>query len=102
MEGFRLPQHLWSLGHLPHAILLAKPPQRDRAGIAAFLTAIHCFTPTEADVAMRLYDGASRVDIASARGVTEETLRGQIKSVCAKTGSRNEADLIRVLGAVMT
>lgn len=101
LEGFRLPQRLWSLGHLPYAILLAKMPQRDRAGISAFLTVIHHFTPTEADVAMRLYDGASRADIASARDVTEETLRGQIKSVCAKTGSRNEADLMRVLGAVM-
>lgn len=101
LEGFRLPQRLWSLGHLPHAILLVKPPQRDRAGIAAFLTAIYHFTPGEADIAMRLYDGGSRSDIAAVREVTEETLRGQIKSICAKTDARNEADLMRILGAIM-
>lgn len=101
LEGFRLPQRLWSLGHLPHTILLAKPPQRDKAGIAAFLTAIYHLTPTEADVAMRLFDRASRQEIAAVREVTEETLRGQIKSICAKTGSRNEADLMRVLAAIM-
>ena len=101
LEGFRLPQRLWSLGHLPHAILLVKPPQRDRAGIAAFLTAIYRLTASEADVAMRLYDGGSRSDIAAVRDVTEETLRGQIKSIHAKTGARNEADLMRMLGAIM-
>jgi DNA-binding CsgD family transcriptional regulator len=101
LEGFRLPQRRWSLGSLPHAILLAKPPQRDRAGIAAFLTALYRLTPSEADVAMRLYDGANRSDIAAMREVTDETLRGQVKNICAKTGSRNEAELMRVLGAIM-
>lgn len=50
---------------------------------------------------MRLYDGASRPEIASVRQVTEETLRGQIKKIFAKTGARNEADLIRILGTIM-
>ncbi|OYY65724.1 helix-turn-helix transcriptional regulator [Sphingomonas sp. 28-62-11] len=101
LEGFRLPRRAWSLGNLPHAILLAKPPQRDRVGIAAFLTAIYRLTPSEADVAMRMYDGASRPDIAAVRMVKDETLRGQIKRICAKTGSRNEADLMRILSAIM-
>ena len=101
LEGFRLPQRLWSLGHLPYAILLVKPPQRDRVGVAAFFTAIYRLTASEADVAMRLFDGASRSDIAAMRQVTEETLRGQIKSIHAKTGARNEADLMRILGAIM-
>ena len=101
LEGFRLPRRLWSLGRLPHAILLVKAPQRDRAGIAALLTAIYRLTSAEADVAMRLYDGATRTDIATAREVSAETLRGQIKRICAKTESRNEASLMRVLNAVM-
>ena len=76
MEGFRLPQREWSLGYLPKAILLVKTPQRDRAGVRAFLTALYRLTSTEADIAMRLFDGTSRSEIAELRGVTMETLRG--------------------------
>lgn len=101
LEGFRLPQRLWSLGNLSHAILVAKPPHRDRTGIPAFLNSIYSLTSSEADVAMRLYDGASRPEIASVRQVTDETIRGQIKKIFAKTGARNEADLMRLLGAIM-
>jgi DNA-binding CsgD family transcriptional regulator len=101
MEGFRLPQRAWSLGHLPHAILVIKPPQRDRAGVAAFLSSLYRLTAAEAEIAMRLYDGASRAEIANLRDVAAETLRGQIKAICAKTAARNEADLVRVLAAIM-
>jgi DNA-binding CsgD family transcriptional regulator len=101
MEGFRLANKPWSIGHLPHAILLVSGPQRDRAGIAAFLGVIYRLTATEADIAMRLFDGARRAEIAEIRSVTAETLRGQIKAICAKTGSQNEADLIRLLSAIM-
>ena len=101
LEGFRLPARPWSLGKLPHAILIANAPRRDRAGIATFLTALYGMTPAEADIAMRLYDGKSRNEIAAERSVTAETLRGQIKSLYAKTGMENEAALMRLLGAIM-
>lgn len=101
MEGFRLPERPWSLGRLPHAILVVKQPQRDRAGVMAFLTAIYGLTSAEADIAMRLYEGTPRSEIAAVREVTTETLRGQIKSLYAKTGTDGEAALVRVLGAVM-
>lgn len=102
MEGFRLPPKAWSIGHLPHAILLVSSPQRDRAGIAAFLGVIYRLTPTEADIAMRLFDGNGRTEISRIRQVGIETLRGQIKAICAKTGSKGEADLMRLLSAIMT
>lgn len=101
LEGFRLPMRSWSFGRLPHAILVAKQTRRDRAGVMAFLTAIYGLTSAEADIAMRLYEGRSRADIASERSVTAETLRGQIKSLYAKTGVDGEAALVRALAAVM-
>lgn len=101
MEGFRLPLRPWSFGRLPHAILVAKQTRRDRAGVLAFLSAIYGMTSAEADIAMRLYEGKSRADIAGERAVTAETLRGQIKSVYAKTGVDGEAALVRALAAVM-
>lgn len=100
-EGFRMPQRGWSLGHLPHAILLAKTPRRDRAGIAAFLSAIYQLTPAEADIAMRHFDGATRAQIADMRNVTEETLRGQTKSIYAKMDCHTATDLMRALSAIM-
>jgi DNA-binding CsgD family transcriptional regulator len=102
LEGFRLQTHRWSLGSLPHAILLAKPPQRDRAGVAAFLSVLYRLTETEAEIAMRLFDGKSRAEICEERSITAETLRGYVKTVCSKSGARNEADLMRLLAALMT
>lgn len=101
LEGFRLPARPWSLGRLPHAILVAREPRRDRAGVMAFLAAVYRLTSAEADIAMRMFEGRSRGDIAEARGVTAETLRGQIKSLYAKTGADGEAALVRTLAAIM-
>lgn len=101
IEGFRLPARPWSLGHLPHAILLDKPPQRDRAGIGAFLTAIYGLSAAEANIAMFLFEGKSREEICEIRDVTPETLRGQIKKVYAKTDASGEAELMRLLAPIM-
>lgn len=101
IEGFRLPARTLSLGRLPHAILVEKRTRRDRAGVAAFLGAIYRLTAAESHIAMRMYEGRSRDDIATERGVTVETLRGQIKSVYAKLGVANEAGLVRRLAAFM-
>lgn len=101
VEGFRLPAREWSFRHIPHAILVVNAPQRDRAGIAAFLSALYRLTPAEADVAIRLYGAQTRADICAARSVTQETLRGQVKSICAKTETHSEAALMRLLAAFM-
>ena len=100
-EGFRMPKRGWSLGHLPHAILLAKTPRRDRAGVAAFLSAIYQLTSAEADIAMRLFKGTTRSQIADIRNVTEETLRGQTKSIYAKMNCHTATDLMRIMSAIM-
>ena len=101
LEGFRLPARPWSFGRLPHAILVARQPRRDRAGVMAFLAAVYGLTSAEADIAIRLFEGKTRGDIAAERGVTVETLRGQIKSLYAKTGADGEAALVRMLAAIM-
>ncbi|ODP38314.1 helix-turn-helix transcriptional regulator [Sphingomonas turrisvirgatae] len=101
LEGFRLPVRSWSFGRVPHAILVAKQTHRDRAGVMAFLSAIYGLTSAEADIAIRLYEGRPRGDIAAERAVTAETLRGQIKSLYSKIGADGEAALIRTLAAIM-
>eukprot|EP01034_Spumella_vulgaris_P006770 gene6770-8631_t len=101
IEGFSLPEREWSLGKLPHAILIANGPKRDRAGVAQYLTAIYRLSPAEADIAMRLYEGKPRPRIAAERRVTPETLRGQIKQVYLKCGVDGEAGLMRLLAPIL-
>lgn len=100
-EGFRLPARLISFGRLPHAVLIQRQPQRDRAGIAAYLGVLYDLSAAEADIAMRLHRGQTRAEIASVRSVTPDTLRGQVKSLLAKMGCTNESALMRLLGAIM-
>jgi len=101
-EGFRLPTQGWSLGKLPHAIIIANPPRGDRADITSFLMNLYRLTSSEADIAMRLMDGQSRSEIGSNRRVTTETLKGQIKSLYQKIGIDSEAGLIRFLSGFIT
>lgn len=101
IEGFRLPEREWSLGKLPHAILIANGPRRDRAGVAHYLAAIYRLSPAEADIAVRLFEGKPRQQIAAERGVTPETLRGQIKQIYLKCGVDSEAGLMRLLAPIL-
>ncbi|MBY4637070.1 helix-turn-helix transcriptional regulator [Sphingopyxis sp. XHP0097] len=101
IEGFRLPRRDWSLGKLPHAILVASGPKRDRSGVALYLSAIYRLSPAEADIAVRLFEGKPRTQIADERGVTPETLRGQIKQIYLKCAVDGEAELMRLLAPVL-
>ncbi len=97
IEGFRLPEREWSLGKLPRAILVVNAPRRDRAGVTPYLSAVYRLSPAEADIALRLFEGKARSQISEERGVTEETLRGQIKQIYQKCGVNGEAALMRRL-----
>lgn len=101
IEGFRLPEREWSLGKLPRVILIANRPMRERAGVVQYLSTIYRLSPAEADIAVRLFDGKPRTRIADDRGVTPETLRGQIKQIYLKCGVDNEAGLIRLLAPIL-
>ncbi|RIV84120.1 hypothetical protein D2V17_11915 [Aurantiacibacter xanthus] len=99
-EGFRLPHYPWQFGQPPHAVLLSRKRSGDRAGISGLLSALYGLTTTEATIALRLLNGHSRTDIAASRGVSTDTLRGQIKTLLAKTDCANEAALMRLLAAI--
>lgn len=100
IEGFRLPQPVWSLGRLPYAVLIANAPRRDRVGSLQLLRTLYGLTSAEADIALRLFEGKSRADVANERGVTAETVRGQIKALQAKCGVPGEASLMRLLAPI--
>lgn len=97
-----------------HAILLSGQPRRDEA--AGALAVVRCsplqsssepdpdllvevfeLTLAEAQVASQLARGLSAVEIATARGVSTQTVRAQIRAVFEKTGIKRQSDLIRLL-----
>jgi DNA-binding CsgD family transcriptional regulator len=73
---------------------VAAPPGATRALAARF-----GLTLREAEVALALAGGATAGEIARAAGVSVHTVRNQIKSALAKTGSRRQADLVRMMMA---
>ena len=50
---------------------------------------------------MRLFEGKPRRQIAEERGVTAETLRGQIKHIYLKCNVDSEAGLMRLLAPIL-
>jgi DNA-binding CsgD family transcriptional regulator len=73
----------------------AAAPPADAQALAARFD----LTRREAEVALALVGGASADEIARAAGVSVHTVRNQIKSALAKTGSRRQADLVRMMMA---
>jgi len=58
-------------------------------------------TPAEARVARALLAGGSVDEIARTIGITPGTVRGQLKVVFRKTGTRGQVDLVRLLGGIV-
>lgn len=54
-------------------------------------------TATEASLALRLAQGNSLVEAAQALGLTEQTVRTYSKQIFAKTATRSQADLVRLV-----
>lgn len=97
LECYPLPPRPWSLPFAPRAIMIARvgtPTSRH----VQMLTSTFRLTPAEADIAIRLATGQSRQAIASARGVTAETLKVQLRSIYEKTGCSRESQLVRIVG----
>ena len=58
-------------------------------------------TPTEAKVARLVANCRTVKDIARSTGVTEETIRKQLKTVFAKTGVSRQVELATLLGGAV-
>lgn len=61
------------------------------------LTAIYGLSRAEAEVAVRLSDGAGPADMALERGVSVETVRCQLKAIAAKLGCRKQTEIVSIV-----
>jgi DNA-binding CsgD family transcriptional regulator len=67
---------------------------------AAQLHHVFGLTPREAALAQALLDGQKLEAAARILGVGRETVRSQLKSLFAKTGTNRQADLVQALGVL--
>jgi DNA-binding CsgD family transcriptional regulator len=79
------------------AVAVAKPEEGRRRLSEEMVASVYGLTAAEAAVAVALARGEDVREIARRRGVSTETVRGQLKAVLAKTGCSRQADLVRML-----
>ena len=72
-------------------------PERQLRLNPALIAQLHGLTPTEAMLAAAIAGGRTLAEFAAERGCTEQTARSHLKRVLGKTGTKRQADLVRVL-----
>jgi DNA-binding CsgD family transcriptional regulator len=82
----------------PAAAILLTRQARSLSGVQAKVLADALgISPSEARLAIRLAEGQSLVEAAAALGITTGTARSYSKSLFAKTGTRGQAELVRLV-----
>jgi DNA-binding CsgD family transcriptional regulator len=83
------------------AVLVTVDDERSRMPpqvISTHLQDAFGLSPAEADIAIRLTDGATIREISDRRGSTLGTVRIQVKAVLSKMGARRQGDVVRTVG----
>ncbi len=79
------------------AVVFVTDPLRTQRPEHQMLRGAYGLTAAECRVALLLGDGRSPRQICETVGVTENTVRSQIKSIFSKTGVRRQSELVRLL-----
>lgn len=79
------------------AIAFINDPLRRNRPPEAVLRQVHGLTSAECRIALLLSDGHAPRQIAGMLGVTDNTIRSQIKSIYGKTGVKRQSELVRLL-----
>lgn len=66
----------------------------------ATLIAMFDLSPTQAAIAVEIFNGRSPEEIAAARGIKISTLRSHLGEIFSRTGTETQGDLIRLLGTL--
>ena len=72
------------------AILIATRPAREETGLVETLTA------RESDVLERLAEGLPNKAIAARLGISDQTVKFHVASICGKLGAANRTDAVRL------
>jgi len=91
------PQQIRQWANNSHALVFLIDPSSRPKERAALMRQLYALTPAEARVADRLVEGLDVREIAEQLGITLETARFHLKRVLAKTGTRRQAELMRLM-----
>ncbi|MET0369967.1 MAG: helix-turn-helix transcriptional regulator [Sphingobium sp.] len=80
-------------------LILVDPARRSTPG-TGLLQSLFDLSPAEARIADALVAGRTLKEIATATGISLETVRAHLKSIFAKTGINRQIDLVAMLGAM--
>lgn len=92
-----VPTRPTATARMPTVIALTRRPPRLAPRVAAVLEQLFGLTPGEAKLAVLIAGGESLAEAAVALGLTLETARNYSKRLFAKTGTRGQADLVRLV-----
>lgn len=79
------------------ALVLAHDDQGPVDSLAPELRRLFRLTQAESEIALRLADGLTPVEIAEERAASPQTVRTQVKSVCAKLGCRRQSEVVALI-----
>ncbi|HZO09357.1 MAG TPA: helix-turn-helix transcriptional regulator [Myxococcota bacterium] len=79
------------------AILFVTDPDGSQISTTEVLQGLYDLTPAEAELLRLLAEGRSLEEVARQRGITMNTARGQLKQVFAKTDTRRQGELVRLV-----
>jgi DNA-binding CsgD family transcriptional regulator/histidinol phosphatase-like PHP family hydrolase len=88
-----------SAGRAVVAVFLADPEQ-NQAVPTDVLRTLFGLTPAEARLALSVLEGNSLSEAAELNRVSRETVKSQMSAVFAKTGTRRQGELVRLLSRV--
>ena len=88
----------WFLAHAPAVILFAGDPEHSRCvALPDRLRAVFGLTRTEALVAAEIFRGEGLPAAADALGIGVTTARTHLQRIFGKTGTRKQAELVRII-----
>ncbi|MGH6851181.1 MAG: helix-turn-helix transcriptional regulator, partial [Methylocella sp.] len=82
------------------AVLVLTPVTLPQAPPVELVQSLFDLTPAEARVARGLASGETVEGIASARGVSQNTIRAHVRGVLEKTGCNRQVDIVALLTAI--
>lgn len=79
------------------AVLFITDPDGSQISTTEVLQGLYDLTRAEAELLRLLAEGRSLEEVAQQRGITMNTARGQLKQVFAKTDTRRQGELVRLV-----
>lgn len=89
--------HFCRQRHSELALIALRAPSAASVHTAETLSALFGLSPTQAAIALAIFNGRSADQIAAERGTKITTLRSHLQKIFQRTGTETQRDLVRLL-----